>query len=332
MKRLGLLRIPFVLLLLGLSQFGLASPTVQDPLKVVTTLPGLADIVREIGGDQVHVDAICKGTENVHSVRLKPSHVVMTSRCDAFFQVGLSLEHAWVPGLIQTSRNKKIQPGSAGLVTVSEGMGVLEKRDSLSRREGADLHPEGNPHVNLAREAGRHMAAKVRDALIVLRPEGKAKFEERFQIFESKCKAAEARWKKLAGALKGRKVITYHTEFTYLLHDLGLETIATIEPKPGVPPTPGHLAEVVKTALANPGVIVLTAAWSNTKAVDRVVEAGKCQRLVLASMASTDQSWLDHMEALHQALAQGFGVTYPVESDGQTANDGTQESDPGNKP
>jgi zinc/manganese transport system substrate-binding protein len=154
------------------------------------------------------------------------------------------------------------------------------------------------------------MAARIRDALVQARPQHKAEFERRFKDFETQSKTAEARWKKLGTALKGRKVIVYHTEFTYLLNDLGLEVIATIEPKPGVPPTPGHLTEVIQTALANPGVIVLTAAWSNNRAVDRVVEAGKSQKLVLASMAGADQSWLDSMETLHEGLARAFGIPY----------------------
>ncbi|MFT4648844.1 MAG: zinc/manganese transport system substrate-binding protein [Glaciecola sp.] len=306
----------FVLLPLVLSASALGSPTrAQDPLKAVTTLPDIAGLVATIGGDQVQVKAICKGTENVHAVRLKPSHVVMTSRCDLFFQVGLSLEHAWVPGLIKTSRNRKIQAGQPGLVTLSQGLAVLNVPASLSRREGADLHPEGNPHVNLAHNAGRHMAAIIRDTLTRMRPEKKADFERRFKAFESQSLKAEARWAKLASALQGRKVIVYHTEFTYLLNNLGLKVIATIEPKPGVPPTPRHLTEVIQTARKNPGVVILTAAWSNNRAVDRVVDAGKGKKLVLASMARTDQSWLQSMEAMHVALAKAFEVPYGMEAE-----------------
>ncbi len=303
----GLLAVLLLLTLVGQAQ---STPQPQGPVKAVATLPDIADLVRVIGGERVQVKAICKGTENVHAVRLKPSHVVMTSRCEAFFQVGLSLEHAWVPGLIKTSRNKKIQAGKPGLVTVSEGLKALNVPASLSRREGADLHPEGNPHMNLAHAAGRHMAGKIRDTLMLLRPAHKKEFEQRYKAFETKSLAAEAGWAKLAAKLKGKKVIVYHTEFTYLLNDLGLEIIATIEPKPGVPPTPGHLTEVIQIARKNPGVVVLTAAWSNNRAVDRVVEKGGCKKLVLASMAGKDQSWLDSMEAMHVALARAFGVIY----------------------
>lgn len=313
MKRNSLLGLHTLFLLLALASSSLGSSTPQDPLKAVATLPDISDLVREIGGTRVQVKTICKGTENVHAVRLKPSHVVMTSRCEAFFQVGLSLEHAWVPGLIKTSRNRKIQAGKPGLVTVSEGMTVLQKPASLSRREGADIHPEGNPHVNLAHGAGRHMAAKVRDTLVELRPKYKEEFETRFKAYESKCKKAEAQWAKLATKLKGKKVIVYHSEFTYLLKDLGVEVLATIEPKPGVPPTPGHLAKVIQIARKHPEVVVLTAAWSNNRAVDRVVDTSDCSKLVLASMARTDQSWLDSMEDMHRALAKAFEVAYSTE-------------------
>ncbi|MDF1836805.1 MAG: metal ABC transporter substrate-binding protein [Planctomycetota bacterium] len=311
MQRFSLIGLHVLFVLAALVGNGQASPLAQGPVKAVATLPDIADLVREIGGDRVEVKAICKGTENVHAVRLKPSHVVMTSRCEAFFQVGLSLEHAWVPGLIKTSRNRKIQAGQPGLVTVSEGMTVLEKPASLSRKEGADIHPEGNPHVNLAHGAGRHMAARIRDSLVELRPKHKAEFEARFKAFEAKSKAAEIRWTKLAAQLKDKKVIVYHSEFNYLLEDLGLEVLATIEPKPGVPPTPGHLAKVIQIARKHPKAVVLTAAWSNNRAVDRVVDTCECCKLVLASMAVKEQSWLDSMEDIHRSLANAFEVAYP---------------------
>lgn len=311
MKHTILASVSAALLILAFSPFAQGSPTSSEkPIKAVATLPDIADLIEVIGGDQVQVKAICKGTENVHAVRLKPSHVVMTSRCDVFFQVGLSLEHAWVPGLIKTSRNRKIQAGQPGLITLSAGLEVLNVPASLSRREGADLHPDGNPHVNLARGAGRHMAGHIRDVLSKLRPSGKDAFETNYKTFEALSLKAEARWAKLTEQLRGRKVIVYHTEFTYLMADLGLEVIATIESKPGVPPTPGHLMKVIQIARANPGVVILTAAWSNNRAVARVVDAGHGKKLVLASMARTGQSWLESMEALHVGLAKAFGVPY----------------------
>ncbi|MEZ5974581.1 MAG: metal ABC transporter substrate-binding protein [Planctomycetota bacterium] len=300
-----------------LAVLALASPSFADKLKVVTTLPDLADLAQIVGGDQVDVTAICKGTENVHAVRLKPSHVVATSKCDCFVQMGLSLEHAWVPGLLKTARNPRLEPGKPGLVTATAGFAALDVPESLSRKEGVDLHPEGNPHVNLDPTAGRHMARQIHASLCALRPEAKAKFDANLKAFETASTEAEARWKALAGELKGRPAVVYHSEFTYLLRSLGVEVIATIEPKPGVPPTPGHLAEVLATvqkrAEAGQPIAVLTAAWSQGSAVDRVAEASPvCKKVVLASMAAEGTSWLANMEALHRKLAQAYGVQYPV--------------------
>lgn len=302
--------VAWAILALGSPAQAAATARREAPIQIVATLPGIADLAQVIGGDQVEVKAICKGTENVHAVRLKPSHIVMTSRCDMFLQVGLSLEHAWVPGLIKTSRNRKIQAGESGLVTLSEGFSVLEVPASLSRREGADLHPDGNPHVNLAHAAGRHMAGRICAALTSQRPASQEFFEARLKRFEEDSRAAEVRWAKLSKQLAKRKIIVYHTEFTYLLRDLGLEVIATIESKPGVPPTPGHLTKVIQIARNHPGVVILTAAWSNNRAVNRVADAGKGKKVVLASMARTGQSWLQNMETLHVELAKAFGVPY----------------------
>ncbi|MFT5288748.1 MAG: zinc/manganese transport system substrate-binding protein [Planctomycetota bacterium] len=307
---LASLGLAVAILALGSAAKAAATAPPEAPLQIVATLPGISDLAEVIGGDQVQVKAICKGTENVHAVRLKPSHIIMTSRCDIFLQVGLSLEHAWVPGLIKTSRNRKIQAGEPGLVTLSEGFQVLDVPTTLSRRDGADLHPDGNPHVNLAHGAGRHMAVRICAALSSHRPASQKLFEARLKRFEEESRAAEVRWAELAKQLANRKIIAYHGEFTYLLRDLGLDVIATIESKPGVPPTPGHLTRVIQIARDHPGVVILTAAWSNNRAVNRVADAGKGKKVVLASMARTGQSWLENMEALHVELAKAFGEPY----------------------
>ncbi|HPF13770.1 MAG TPA: metal ABC transporter substrate-binding protein [Planctomycetota bacterium] len=307
-----LLSVPLLLIL------SLCAQAAPAKLKVVATIPDIGNLVQIVGGDKVEVTTICSGTENVHAVRLKPSHIVAVSRCDLFCQVGLSLEHAWVPGLLQTARNAKVQPGQPGHLTVSDGMPALDVPSDLSRQNGADLHPDGNPHINLAQGAGRHMAQRILATLSELDPADKALFEANYKKFESASLAAEARWKRLGDRLKGQQCVVYHTEFTYLLRGLGIETIATIEPKPGVPPTPGHLAEVIQTvqsAVSNhPGakIPVITAAWSNNSSVDRIVESSpQCTKCLLASMVPKGKTWLDTMEDLHKRLAEAYGVPYP---------------------
>ncbi len=301
-----------------------------ETIQVVTTIPDLADIVREIGGDRVEVLSICKGTENVHAVRLKPSHVVATSRADMFCQVGLSLEHAWVPGLLQTARNRKIQPGQPGFVTVSAGWKPIDVPKSLSRRHAVDIHPEGNPHVHLSHGAGRHMAEHIFQALVKLSPQDKGDFQSRRDAFVRQCQQAERRWEQLAKELKGRQCLQFHSEFDYLLKDLGIVRLGTLEPKPGVPPTPKHIQDLVKMVrgldASTEIVPVFATSWTNQRTIDRLVDtAPRCTKCLLPGMTQRGQSWLEMMEAAHKKIAQAYQVTYPIPSDGKAAEAGSDK-------
>ncbi len=291
-----------------------------DKLKVVTTIPDLADIARAVGGERVEVKSICKGTENIHAVRVKPSHVVAISRCDVFIQVGLSLEHSWVPGLLQTARNKSIEPGATGHVTVSTGFEAMDVPKDLSRQNAVDIHPDGNPHIHLAHGAGRYFAKGILDALVRVSPGDKATFQANFERYEAQCKLAEARWALLAKALKGKACVQYHQEFNYLLRDLGLKVLISLESKPGVPPTPGHLQKVVRTIRtyveANPTakIPILSAPWTNAQVAKKVVGATKnCSELRLAPMTGKGGTWLGMMEEAHKKMAKAYGVKYPIE-------------------
>ena len=314
-------RLPSILLcLLGLLALAPTGQAQQAKLKVIATIPDIATLVREVGGDRVEVKSICKGTENVHAVRLKPSHLVAASRSDMFFQVGLSLEHAWVPGLLQTVRNRKIQPGSPGHVTVSHGIQPIQVPVSLSREFAADVHPEGNPHFYISHGAGRHIAQRVYLALAKASPQDEPKFKANLEAFVAKSKKAEARWKELGKLLKGRKCVQFHSEFDYLLQDLGVEVLGTLEPKPGVPPTPRHVQKMVKKVReqgTKAGTIpVFATPWMNQRPIHQLIKATpNCTKCLLPSMTPRNGSWLEMMEAAHVTIAKAFDVPYPPKAE-----------------
>jgi len=280
-----------------------------EPLRVVTTIPDLADIVREVGGDLVDVESIAKGRENIHSVRIKPSHVVAMNKADLFVQVGLSLEHAWVPALLQASRNKRIQPGMPGFLNISEGWEPIQVPESLSRRQGTDLHPQGNPHINLDPRGGRHMAQAVLDALGTLLPDAKPELEARHASYAKRLDEAEARWRALAARVAGEKVVAYHASFDYLMLELGVEIAGSIEPKPGVPPTPRDLARLI-TRMQSEGIgVVVTAFWSNNRSVAEVARKSGARVVELPDMVGGvegAESWIAMMDLIHERLAQAL--------------------------
>ncbi len=282
----------------------------EAPLKVVATVPDLADIVREIGGDRVEVSSICKGRENLHAVTAKPSHLVALSRADLFVEVGLSLEIAFVPGLLENCGNERVKPGGKGFVNVSESWAALDVPTSLSRQAG-DVHPQGNPHMNLDPRAGRWIAGKVLTALVLNDPASKSQYEARHADYGKRLAEAEARWARLGSSFKGVRFVEYHQEFEYFAARYGMVISGKIETKPGIPPTPNHLAELM-ASMKQAGVkLVLSAPWSSGGEVPRIVKETGAKLVELpnqcGSFPGTD-TWIGMMDLMHGRLAEALGV------------------------
>jgi zinc/manganese transport system substrate-binding protein len=290
-----------------------APAAAQAPLRVVTTLPDLADLTRRIGGARVEVKALASPGQNLHAVRVKPSHLVAVSRADVFVQVGLSLEHAWVPGLLESARNRAVAPGGAGFIDAGVGFATIDVPEVLDRSQGVDVHPQGNPHVNLSLEGGAHFAAAILAGLERVAPQHADEFRANHALWRREYERAHTRWVKVAELVraKGAQVTVVHKELDYLLRDLGLGVAAALEPKPGLAPTPAHLATVIETMRARKVKLLVTAAWSNDKSVARVAEATGAEVLVLPLMAggsSATETWLATIDACVDRLARAVGV------------------------
>jgi len=293
-----------------LSSPSVPGPAPRGPLKVVATLPDLADLLEEIGGKRVSVTTLTRGRENLHTVMARPSHLVAMNRADCFVQVGLSLEAAFVPGLLQGARNKRILPGAPGFVNVSDGWEAIGVPAVVSRL-GGDLHPQGNPHMNLDPRAGAHMAGVIVAALVRLDPGGRAEYERRHAAYVERLAAAQTRWRELLGDVAGGKLVVYHMEFDYLARSAGLEIVATIEVKPGIPPTPNHLAAVIAQMRAEEVHVIAIAPWSAGKNVERVAEATGARIVVLPNQvdgAPGAETWIEMMDLMHRRLGEAFAA------------------------
>ncbi|MCY2960201.1 MAG: metal ABC transporter substrate-binding protein [Planctomycetota bacterium] len=294
---------------------GLPAPAAaaSGPLRVVTTLPDLADVARRIGGDRVEVTSLTKGRENLHHVVARPSHLVALSRADVLVQVGLSLEMGFLPGLLENANNPKIRPGSPGFVSVSVGWSALNIPTVVSRKDG-DVHPDGNPHLNLDPRGGRQIAERILAGLVAVDPEGQSAYETRAAQYRKELDAAEARWDAAAKDWSGKKIVVYHMEYDYLARRYGLEIVGTIETKPGIPPTPGHIAELVEKMKSAGSVVILTAPWSNSGEVEQIAKATGAQVVELPNqcggIAGTD-TWIGMQDLMHERLARAFGTAAP---------------------
>ena len=234
-------------ILLSLSAFGASSLEAADPLRIVTTTPDLADLTRAIGGDEVTVKSLTRGTEDFHAVRPRPKLLIALSKADVLVQIGLDLEHSWLPALVQSARNKRIKPGTSGWITASAGIEPLEVPKHVHRKDGPDVHPKGNPHVNLSPVRAQKLASNILEGLCKAAPDRAEGFRARHAEWERGWEKKLADWKSRLAPLRGAALIEFHQSWSYLADDFGLRIVARLEPKPGVSPSARYLAEVVET-------------------------------------------------------------------------------------
>jgi ABC-type Zn uptake system ZnuABC Zn-binding protein ZnuA len=237
MKRLLLVLLSAVLLLVAYRT------GVEAKMRVVATIPDLADMARNIGGDFIEIKSIATGVENIHSVPMKPSFAVLLNRADVLLLVGLDAEHAFLPALLEAARNPKILPDTPGYIDCSVYITPLEVPTRIDRSLG-DQHPMGNPHFNLDPVAGKAMARAIADGLSRNDPEHEATFKKNLAAYLAKLDAAIARWQTEAAPLHGIKLVSYHPDLIYFAERFGMEPVGTIEIRAGIDPTPGYIASL----------------------------------------------------------------------------------------
>ena len=224
---------------------GLARPAAAAELRVVTTTEDLADLTRQVGGDKASVTALAKGYQDPHFVDPKPSFILAVSRADLLIVVGRELEIGWLPPLISSSRNAKIQPGAAGYLDASLTVRILEIPTGQITRAMGDVHPAGNPHYWLEPGNGRKIAQEIRNKLTQLDPADRDYFAQRYADFDKRLAQAETRWDAAMAPFKGSKIVTYHRSWPNFADRFGLDVVGYVEPKPGIPPTTAHTVDLI---------------------------------------------------------------------------------------
>jgi zinc/manganese transport system substrate-binding protein len=222
-----------------------ARVVLAQQIRVVTTIPDLADMTKQIGKELVNVESLARGVEFMHAVPVKPSFVPKLNRTDLLVLMGLDMEASWVPALLEVANNPRILPGQPGYVDCSAGVSVLEVPTRLDRAEG-DLHPKGNPHFNLDPLNGKIMAQNIAAGLSRNFPQHRQVFEKNLKAYIAELERWIPRWQETAAPLKGVKIVTYHLEWSYFAKRFGLEQVGFIELKPGIEPTPNHLVNLAQ--------------------------------------------------------------------------------------
>src|SRR6266487_1635034 len=213
-------------------------------LNVVATLPDFGSLAREIGGDKVDVTVMAKPTEDPHFVDARPSFVVSMRSADVLIDSGAELELGWLPPLLQNARNPKIEIGKPGRVQASQGIRLMNVPANVTRAAG-DVHALGNPHFMSDPIIAKAIAQHIAQSFSALDPANAAFYEANYKKFEASINAKLQEWGAAMLPFKGQHVVAYHDSSPYFAHRFGLNIDIFLEPKPGIPPSPSHLAEVI---------------------------------------------------------------------------------------
>ncbi|QEC67464.1 zinc ABC transporter substrate-binding protein [Panacibacter ginsenosidivorans] len=274
MKKRSIVFTSLLLLIVSIAKAG--------TVKVVTTTTDMQSIAQLIGGDKVSVSSIATGYQNPHFVDPKPSYIISLTHADLFVTVGLDLETGWSPQLLSSSRNTKIQKGSAGYVDASEGVSLVQVPTSANRGEG-DIHIFGNPHYWLDPLNGKIIARNIANGLERVDPSNKATYENNLQAFNNNIDAKMKDWQAKMAPFKGSKIIAYHNEWVYFETRFGLKIVDFMEPKPGIPPTPSQLVKVINEVKANNIKVIISSPYFTTSSSDVVSKQTGVKELTIAT-------------------------------------------------
>ena len=246
--------------------------TAQAKLSVVATLPDYAAIASVIGGDKIEITALAKPTEDPHFVDARPSFVVKLRSADVLIEGGAELETGWLPPLLQNARNAKIETGAPGRVVASQGLRLLEVPANVTRAAG-DVHASGNPHFMVDPIIAKTVAQHIAQAFAAVDAVNAATYEVNYKTFEAKIDAKLQEWGAKLLPFKGANVVAYHDSWVYFAHRFGFTIDTFLEPKPGIPPSPSHLAEVIAKMKANKSKAIIVEPFHNRKIAEKVAAA-----------------------------------------------------------
>jgi zinc/manganese transport system substrate-binding protein len=244
-----------------------ASLPAQAAVKVLATTADWAALTTELGGDQVDVYRATTALQDVHTVEAKPSLVARARTADLLVANGAELEAGWLPVLLQESGNRRIQRGAPGYFEAASAVRLVDVPVKLDRALG-DIHAQGNPHLQLDPRNVAAVAKSLTARLATIDAPNAAHYQSRGEDFQRRWATAMQRWNAQAAELKGTPVVVIHRDQRYLALWLGLDELAAIEPKPGVPPSAGYLAGLVTRLGATPPRMILRNAYNDPKAAD----------------------------------------------------------------
>jgi len=302
---------PNIPLLIGCLLSAATGEPALAKLNVVATTPDLASVAREIGGDHIDLTALAKPTEDPHFVDAKPSLIVKLNRADVLIEGGAELEIGWLPRLLDEARNVKLAAGAPGHVACAQGVPLKEIPSTLDRSKG-DIHAAGNPHYLVDPVNAKIVAQTITEAFCALDAKSCDAYRANLKKFTDALDAKMAEWQKELEPFKGQQVVAYHNSWLYFGDRFGLNIDLFLEPKPGVPPTPRHLAEVILKMRQDKVHVILVDPYLDRRTAESV--AGKTEATVVdvaqfpGAVKGTEGGYIALMDYLVNAVAKALAA------------------------
>ena len=281
---------------LALATLLLPTAAEAKKLNIVTATTDMAALTQEVGGDHVSVESIAKGYQDPHFVEAKPSFLLKLRQADLLVVVGLQLEIGWLPPLITQSGNPRIQVGAGGYLDASQFAEILEVPQGTVTRAEGDVHPLGNPHYWLDPDNGRRIARGIANKLAEMDPADSQYFQDRFKDFDTRLTAAEQKWDAEMKPYRGRKIVTYHRSAPNFAKHFGLDVIAYVEPRPGIPPTPSHTLELIQQMKRENCRVVLVEPYFDLKTPQSVGREANAQVVVYLPSVGGEKQVTNYFE------------------------------------
>lgn len=275
-------------------------------LKVVTTVTDLGGIARAVGGKHVDVVVLANPGQDPHFVDAKPSLVLDLARADAVMLLGMDLEVGWLPTLLTASRNSKIQLGAGGYIDCSVFIAPREIPAHKVDRSMGDIHPGGNPHYSRDPRNAVLLARGMAQRLAKLDPEHAEAFAAAATVFNKGLTEKAAQWKKQLAPYQGEGVVTYHKSWGYFLDWAGLSEVGFIEPKPGIPPNPSSVAELLSLMKAKKVQLILQETWYPAATAQLLSGHSGAKLVRVPGSPARDQGYVEYWEGIVSEFVKGL--------------------------
>ena len=284
----------------GAASLLLAAPRVGAEIYVVTTDTSLADIARAVGGDRVRVESLTRGVDDPHHVEARPSMVLKLARAQVFARIGMDLD-MFADSVLARCGNAQVQKGAKGYADCSRGVRVLDVPAGRLDPSQGDIHVYGNPHYLLDPANGIVAAGNIAAALIRVDPANQPLYHQRFQAFGEMIRQGLDRWRAQLAPFRGAPIVTFHRSWVYFTERFGLREVAHLEPKPGMPPSPGHVNGVIQTMRAERVKVLLTENFRSRRFPD-LVERETGAKAVFVPGAVEGEPGIDSYVKLFDAI------------------------------